>query len=124
MLTLGIGQDRMTATPLQLANAMAYLANSGFYYTPHFVDSIENEDEEDKVMLEKYRSKIEVTKIPKQYFDVIKEGMHDVTVIGTAAFIKVPGHDFALRLELPKTHTGKIIPYLSVLPQKKIPQLL
>jgi len=107
MLTLGIGQDRMTATPLQLANAMAYLANEGFYYTPHFVDSIENEDEEDKVMLEKYRTKIEVTKIAKEYFDVIKEGMHDVTVIGTAAFIKVPGHEFCAKTGTAQNPHGK-----------------
>ena len=35
--------------------------------------------------------------IAKQYFDVIKEGMHDVTVIGTAAFIKVPGHELCAK---------------------------
>ena len=28
-LTLGIGQDMMTATPLQLANAMCIIANQG-----------------------------------------------------------------------------------------------
>ena len=46
-LTLGIGQDRMTATPLQLANAMCIIANKGYYYTPHFVDKIDGETEED-----------------------------------------------------------------------------
>src|SRR5687768_5126075 len=40
-LTLGIGQDKMTSTPLQLANAMCIIANKGYYYTPHFVKSIE-----------------------------------------------------------------------------------
>ena len=44
-----------------------------------------------------FLAKQKVTKIPKEYFDVIKEGMHDVTVIGTAAFIKVPGHDFCAK---------------------------
>ena len=28
---------------LQLANVMCIIANKGYYYTPHFVDSIENE---------------------------------------------------------------------------------
>jgi penicillin-binding protein 2 len=107
MLTLGIGQDRMTATPLQLANTMAFIANDGYYYTPHFVDSVEEEDEFDKELLLKYRTKQEVTKIPKEYYDVIKEGMHDVTVIGTAAFIKVPGHEFCAKTGTAQNPHGK-----------------
>ena len=43
IVTLGIGQDRMLVTPLQMANAMCIIANKGYYYTPHFIDSIENE---------------------------------------------------------------------------------
>ena len=107
MLTLGIGQDRMTATPLQLANAMAFIANKGYYYTPHFIDSIEEEDEVDKKMLENFRVKQEVTKIPTEYFDIIKEGMHDVTVYGTAAFIKVPGHEFCAKTGTAQNPHGK-----------------
>ena len=107
MLTLGIGQDRMTATPLQLANTMAFIANKGYYYTPHFIDSIEEEDEIDKKLLENFRIKQEVTKIPKEYFDVIKEGMHDVTVYGTAYFIKVPGHEFCAKTGTAQNPHGK-----------------
>ena len=107
MLTLGIGQDRMTATPLQLANAMAFIANEGYYYTPHFVDSIENEDEEDKALLEKFRIKNAVTKISKQYFDIVKDGMHDVTIIGTAAFIKVPGVEYCAKTGTAQNPHGK-----------------
>ncbi len=107
MLTLGIGQDRMTATPLQLANSMAFIANEGYYYTPHFVDSIENETEEEAAQLAPFRTKQKVTKIPKAYFDVIKEGMHDVTVYGTAAFIKVPGHDYCAKTGTAQNPHGK-----------------
>ncbi len=107
MLTLGIGQDRMTATPLQLANAMAFIANQGFYYTPHFVDSVEEEDETDKEVLSKFKTKQAVTKIPKEYFDIIKEGMHGVTVFGTAAFIKVPGHEFCAKTGTAQNPHGK-----------------
>jgi penicillin-binding protein 2 len=35
-LTLGIGQDMMLTTPLQLANAMCLIANKGYYYVPAF----------------------------------------------------------------------------------------
>ena len=107
MLTLGIGQDRMTATPLQMANTMAFIANEGYYYTPHFVDSVEEEDDTDKEVLAKFRTKQAVTKIPKAYFDIIKEGMHDVTVFGTAAFIKVPGHDFCAKTGTAQNPHGK-----------------
>ncbi|MFM6995288.1 MAG: penicillin-binding protein 2 [Sediminibacterium sp.] len=107
MLTLGIGQDRMTATPLQLANSMAFIANEGYYYTPHFVDSIENETEEEATQLAPFRTKQKVTKIPKEYFDVIKEGMHDVTVYGTAAFIKVPGHEYCAKTGTAQNPHGK-----------------
>jgi penicillin-binding protein 2 len=97
MLTLGIGQDRMTATPLQLANSMALIANEGYYYTPHFVDSIEEEDKEDKAVLSKYRTKQDVTKISSDIFKIIKEGMHDVTVYGTASGVKLPGHEYCAK---------------------------
>jgi len=107
MLTLGIGQDRMTATPLQLANAMAFIANKGYYYTPHFIDSIEEEDEVDKKLLANFRVKQQVTKIPTEYFDIIKEGMHGVTVFGTAAFIKVPGHEFCAKTGTAQNPHGK-----------------
>jgi penicillin-binding protein 2 len=107
MLTLGIGQDRMTATPLQLANSMAFIANDGYYYTPHFVDSIESETKEEAAQLAPFRSKQKVTKIPKEYFDVIKEGMHDVTVYGTAAFIKVPGHEYCAKTGTAQNPHGK-----------------
>ncbi len=107
MLTLGIGQDRMTATPLQLANAMALIANEGFYYTPHFVDSLEDEDEDDKALLAKFRTKQEVTKISGDIFKIIKEGMHDVTVYGTAAGIKVPGHEYCAKTGTAQNPHGK-----------------
>jgi penicillin-binding protein 2 len=107
MLTLGIGQDRMTATPLQLANSMAFIANGGYYYTPHIVDSIEYETEEEAAQLAPFRTKQKITKIPKEYFDVIKEGMHDVTVFGTAAFIKVPGHEYCAKTGTAQNPHGK-----------------
>jgi len=107
MLTLGIGQDRKTATPLQLANSMAFIANDGYYYTPHFVDSIESETQEEAAQLAPFRKKQKVTKIPKEYFDVIKEGMHDVTVYGTAAFIKVPGHEYCAKTGTAQNPHGK-----------------
>ena len=96
-LTLGIGQDRMTVTPLQLANLTAIIANKGFYYIPHFVDSMDNITNEEKKMLSKYKQKNVVNNLQPTDFEPIIEGMHEVTVFGTAAFIKIPGVEYAAK---------------------------
>jgi penicillin-binding protein 2 len=91
-LTLGIGQDKMTATPLQLANAMCIIANKGFYYVPHFVQKIEDETEEDSALLNRYRQKHEVlTHIPDDAYEAVTNGMQDVVEEGTARVAKIPG---------------------------------
>jgi len=91
-LTLGIGQDKMTATPLQLANSMCIIANKGYYYTPHFVDSIENETPEDSVFMNKYRQRHDVlTHISDSAYNAVINGMHDVVLHGTARVANIPG---------------------------------
>jgi penicillin-binding protein 2 len=91
-LTLGIGQDKMTATPLQLANAMCIIANKGYYYTPHFVKSVDNESPEDTALLNKFRIKHEpLTHISDSAFDAVIWGMQDVVTNGTARSAAIPG---------------------------------
>ena len=47
LISNAIGQGKVNTTLVQLANVMAIIANKGWYYTPHMVDSIEsNEDNE------------------------------------------------------------------------------
>ena len=90
-LTLGIGQDKMLATPLQLANAMCIVANKGYYYTPHFVNKIDNETPDD-TLLKKYRTKHEVlTKISDEAYEAVISGMQDVVESGTARGAMIPG---------------------------------
>ena len=85
IVTLGIGQDRMLATPLQIANAMCIIANKGYYYTPHFVDSIENETIADTQFVGKYRIKhVPLEHISDSSFNTVQLGMHDVALFGTA----------------------------------------
>ena len=90
---LGIGQDKMLVTPLQIANAICIVANKGYYYLPHFVKSIDEETDEDTVLVNKFRKKHAVlTHIPDDAYNIVIEGMHDVTVVGTAWRIpKIPG---------------------------------
>jgi penicillin-binding protein 2 len=90
---LGIGQDKMLVTPLQIANAICIVANKGYYYLPHFVKSIDDESEDDTVLVNRFRKKHDVlTHIPDASYEVVISGMQDVTEIGTAATImKIPG---------------------------------
>lgn len=91
-LTLGIGQDMMTTTPLQLANAMCIIANKGYYYTPHFVKSVDNETDEDRELLDQFRVKHEpLTHIADSAFNAVIWGMQDVVTEGTARRAAIPG---------------------------------
>ena len=83
-VTLGIGQDKMQVTPVQLANAMCVIANKGYYYTPHFVEKIDNETPADSI-LKPFRIKHEaLTHISDEAYEAIHAGMQDVVESGTA----------------------------------------
>lgn len=91
MVTIGIGQDKLLATPLQMANAVCIVANKGYFYTPHFVEKIDNETAKDTI-LNKYRKKNEVlTHISDEAYEAVISGMQDVVDIGTARVAKLPG---------------------------------
>jgi penicillin-binding protein 2 len=107
ILTLGIGQDRMTSTPLQMANAMAVIANRGYYFVPHFVDSIQSETIEDTVFVGRYRKKHQPVHIADTLFQSVIDGMHDVTVYGTSYFIKVPGQEYCAKTGTAQNPHGK-----------------
>jgi penicillin-binding protein 2 len=105
-LTLGIGQDKMQATPLQLANAICVIANKGYYYTPHFVEKIEGETEEDTVLMNKFRVRHNVlTQIADTAYRAVIEGMHDVVLFGTARIAQIPGIDVCAKTGTAETYT-------------------
>lgn len=107
ILTLGIGQDRMLVTPLQLANVMCIVANKGYYYTPHLVDSIEQETGRDTVYTARYRRKHLVTNISNDAYEAIHMAMEDVTLYGTASAIKVPGVNYCAKTGTAQNPHGK-----------------
>ena len=87
---LGIGQGEMQATPLQMANLMCIIANKGYYYTPHFVKSIEAQTKEDTI-LNAFSQKHQVTKIPAEIYDIVQMAMQDVTEAGSGRIAKIEG---------------------------------
>jgi penicillin-binding protein 2 len=90
---LGIGQDKMLVTPLQIANAICIVANKGYYYLPHFVRSIDDENPDDTSLVDKFRKKHDVlTHISDTAYETVISGMEDVTEVGTAKGItRIPG---------------------------------
>jgi penicillin-binding protein 2 len=93
---LGIGQGEMTATPLQMANLMCIIANKGYYYTPHFVDSIDGRGEGDTI-LSPFKVKHEVTRIPDEEYEEVQLGMQDVVDRGTASVARLQGISVAAK---------------------------
>jgi penicillin-binding protein 2 len=87
--SVSIGQGEVDVTPIQVANEMAYIANKGWYITPHVVDSIEGGDKHN--ILEQYRTKHNPIDIPDSIFEVVHDGMQGVIERGTGGGAKVPG---------------------------------
>jgi penicillin-binding protein 2 len=87
--SVSIGQGEVDVTPLQVANEMAYIANKGWYITPHIVDSIEGGDKYN--ILDQYRKHNEPIDIPDSIFEVVHDGMQGVLERGTGGRAKVDG---------------------------------
>ncbi len=74
---------------MQVAYELAYIANKGWYYIPHVVDSIEGGDKWG--LLDKYKEKHVPINIPDSIFESVHEGMQGVMESGTGRGAKVPG---------------------------------
>ncbi len=90
IISNAIGQGEVITTLAQLANVMSIIANKGWYYTPHMVDSIEGGDEYNT--LDAYKTKRYTDKrIPDSIFNAVQDGMEAVVEYGTAVRSKIPG---------------------------------
>lgn len=78
IISISIGQGEITATPLQIANLAATIANRGHFITPHVVKEIED-NELDSL----YRFPRQ-TSIDSHYYESIVEGMR-AAVTGSSA---------------------------------------
>jgi len=86
---LGMGQGELQITPLQLANVMCLIANKGYYYIPHLVKSIG--EDENHAILAKYRKKHQVAHISDTAAMSVILGMQDVVDRGTGRVARLPG---------------------------------
>ena len=86
VISLGIGQGELDATPLQLANIEATIANRGFYYKPHLIKSIG-----DREVIRKEYTERNYVGIDSNYFAPVIAGMQAVVERGTARASSIPG---------------------------------
>ena len=87
--SVSIGQGEVNVTPLQVANEMAYLANRGWFITPHMIDSIDGGDKFG--LLDSFKLRHHPLNIPDTVFEAVADGMQGVMERGTGAAAKVPG---------------------------------
>lgn len=92
IISNSIGQGEILATPIQLANMTAAIANRGHYYTPHILKKIEEED----ISNPKF-TKPKHTTIDRKHFESVVQGMADVfrKPGGTAYWLQIPGIEVA-----------------------------
>jgi len=82
--SLSIGQGEMLLSPLQMANLACIVANRGYYYTPHLIQGIGDQDHPLPAFMEKHDVGID----PRHY-DIVVDAMEDV-VRGTAWRAVIP----------------------------------
>ena len=107
--SVSIGQGEVSVTPIQVANEMAYLANKGWYVTPHVVDSIEGGDKYG--VLDIYKKQHSTIDIPDSIFEAVHDGMEGVVDRGTGQRAKIPGIVFCGK-------TGTVENYIGLEKQK------
>jgi len=82
-ISVGIGQGYNSYTPLQLAQAVATLANDGVMYRPHFVDYIQNPITGERKYVEP--QPIKTIPLKAKNLEIVKHAMVGVNKEGTGA---------------------------------------
>lgn len=117
IISVSIGQGEILATPLQIANLGATIANRGWFVTPHVVKSIE-----DTVINKEYRQR-RTPNINRSHFEQVAEGMRMAVTGGTCKLANLPdvevcgktgtaqnphGHDHSVFLGFAPYHNPRI----------------
>ncbi len=84
VISIAIGQGEILATPLQIANLAATIANRGYYVAPHIVKNIQ-----DTEMDSLYRTR-HYTTIERRHYEEIVTGMRAAVTGGTCRSGAIP----------------------------------
>jgi penicillin-binding protein 2 len=86
VISIAIGQGEVLATPLQMANLAATIANRGYYIAPHIVKEIEDNQLDTLYHTRHY------TDISREHYETVVEGMRAaVTGVTGSATCRVAG---------------------------------
>ena len=77
VISIAIGQGEVNATPLQIANLGATIANRGYYYVPHVVKKVQGEPLDTAFTRKHY------TKATREAYDYVVQGMRSSALGGT-----------------------------------------
>ena len=77
IISIAIGQGEVNATPLQIANLAATIANRGYFYTPHVVRKVQGEPLDTTYTSRHY------TKASREAYDYVVQGMRSSVLGGT-----------------------------------------
>ena len=87
VISIAIGQGEIMATPLQIANLSATIANRGYYFTPHVVKQIRD------VGISKEYTQQHRPHINREYYENVVTGMRMAVTGGTCKGANLPGLD-------------------------------
>ncbi len=87
VISIAIGQGEIMATPLQIANLSATIANRGYYFTPHVVKQIRD------VGISKEYTQQHRPSINREYYENVVTGMRMAVTGGTCKGANLPGLD-------------------------------
>ncbi len=87
IISVAIGQGEILATPLQVANLAATIANRGYYIAPHVVKEITGEQIDSIYTERKY------TGIDTRYYEDVVEGMRMAVTGGTCRVANLKEHE-------------------------------
>lgn len=77
VISISIGQGEVNATPLQIANLGATIANRGYYYRPHVVRKVQGEP------LDTAYTRRHYTKAARRAYNYVVQGMRSSALGGT-----------------------------------------
>ncbi|MDE7508940.1 MAG: penicillin-binding protein 2, partial [Muribaculaceae bacterium] len=101
IISVSIGQGEVLATPLQIANLCATIANRGWFYTPHVVKSIQGG------ALDSIYTARRAPHIKREYYNDVAEGMRMAVLGGTCRGANLPGIEVAGKTGTAQNPHGK-----------------
>jgi penicillin-binding protein 2 len=102
IISNSIGQGEVLATPLQIANAMAIIANKGYYYSPRVGRSLIKEHQKLNITKQKITTNIDTV-----FYRYVIDGLEKVVLEGTARGAKIPDISFCGKTGTAQNPHGK-----------------